>query len=44
MNQFDTLVQEQLLILDESWRDSAIKYAPGAALGAAGLLGLQHGL
>lgn len=44
MNQFDTLVQEQLMLLDESWKDSAKKYATGAALGAAGLLGLQHGL
>ena len=44
MNQFDILVQEQLLMLDESWKDSAKKYAAGAALGAAGLLGLQHGL
>lgn len=44
MNQFDILVQEQLLLLDESWKDSANKYAAGAALGAAGLLGLQHGL
>jgi hypothetical protein len=44
MTQFDTLVQEQLLLLDESWKDSAKKYATGAAIGAAGLLGLQHGL
>ena len=44
MNQFDILVQEQLLLLDESWKDSAKKYATGAALGAAGLLGLQHGI
>ena len=44
MTQFDTLVQEQLLLLDESWKDSAKKYAIGAAIGAAGLLGLQHGL
>lgn len=44
MNQFDIIVQEQLLLLDESWKDSAKKYAAGAALGAAGLLGLQHGL
>lgn len=44
MNQFDIIVQEQLLMLDESWKDSAKKYAAGAALGAAGLLGLQHGL
>ena len=44
MNTFDTLVEEQLLLLDESWKDSAKKYATGAALGAAGLLGLQHGL
>jgi len=44
MREFDILVQEQLLLLDESWKDSAKKYATGAALGAAGLLGLQHGL
>ena len=44
MREFDIIVQEQLLMLDESWKDSAKKYATGAALGAAGLLGLQHGL
>jgi hypothetical protein len=42
MNKFDTLVMEQLSELDESWKDTAKKYATGAALGAAGLLGLQH--
>ena len=44
MTKFDSIVQEQLILLDESWKDSAKKYATGAALGAAGLLGLQHGL
>ena len=39
MNTFDTLVEEQLILLDESWK----KYATGAALGAAAMLGLQHG-
>jgi hypothetical protein len=39
MNQFDTIVQEQLILLDESWK----KYATGAALGASALLGFQQG-
>lgn len=36
---FDLMVEEQLMLLDESWK----KYATGAALGAAAMLGLQHG-
>ena len=40
MTKFDSIVEEQLILLDQSWK----KYAAGAALGAASLLGVQHGL
>jgi membrane-bound lytic murein transglycosylase len=38
MTNFDKIVEDHLINLDESWK----KYATGAALGAAGMLGFQN--